>query len=73
MKSFLFLSGNDKPVYDLRKKQSSRQSLEFFCCKYFHIICVTILIFLVIIFCIVCYMIVGVSAVDSGAYYYHMV
>ena len=73
MKSFL--SDDKQPVYDLRKQSNVPLSykVEEFCQKHFHTLCILMIIFLLIIFCIVCYTIVGISAVDSGAYYYHMV
>ena len=63
------------PKHDLRKKPTSddaRKSLNEFFQRNFYIICVASIIFLLIVFVIVCYAFVGVSAVESGTVYNHI-
>ena len=63
------------PKHDLRKKPTSDDALKFlneFLGRHFYIICVLAIIFLLIVFVICCYMIVGISAVDSGVTYNHL-
>ena len=63
------------PKHDLRKKPTSddaKKSLNDFLQRNFYIICVLAIIFLLIVFVIVCYMVVGVSAVESGTVYNNM-
>lgn len=58
---------NKKPTHEDRMK-----NLNCWIEMNFHIICVTAIAILLIIFVIVCFMTVGVSAVESGKYYYHL-
>ena len=61
--------------YDLRKKPTSddaMKGLNEFLQRNFYIICVLAIIFLLIMFVICCYMIVGMSAVESGVTYNHI-
>ena len=60
------------PKHDLRKRPTSddaMKSLNEFLQRNFYIICVASIIFLLIVFVIICYLLVGVSAVESGAVY----
>ena len=72
----ILLNGTDNvPKHDLRKKPTSDdaiKSLNDFLQRNFYIICVASIIFLLIVFVIVCYMVVGVSAVESGTVYNNM-
>ena len=71
----LFGTSRNVPKHDLRKKPTSDdaiKSLNEFLQRNFYIICVLAIIFLLIVFCTVCYMLVGVSAVESGTVYNHM-
>ena len=71
----LFGTSKNVPKHDLRKKPTSddaMKSLNEFLQRNFYIICVLAIIFLLIVFCTVCYMLVGVSAVESGTVYNHM-
>jgi predicted RND superfamily exporter protein len=71
----LFGTSKNVPKHDLRKKPTSDdaiKSLNEFLQRNFYIICVLAIIFLLIVFCTVCYMLVGVSAVESGTVYNHM-
>jgi len=66
----LILGNRNVPKHDLRKKPTSDdaiKSLNEFLQRNFYIICVASIIFLLIVFVIVCYALVGVSAVESGA------
>ena len=63
------------PKHDLRKRKTSDDaimSLNMFLQKNFYIICVLAILFLLIVFVIVCYALVGVSAVESGTIYNHI-
>ena len=63
------------PKHDLRKKPTSNDAmkgLNEFLQRNFYIICVLAIIFLLIVFVICCYLVVGVSAVDSGVTYNHL-
>ena len=56
----------------LHKKPTREDYLKKFNCwiqRNFYIICLAAIVFLLIIFVIVCYMLVGVSATESGTYY----
>lgn len=71
----LFGTSKNVPKHDLRKKPTSDdaiKSLNEFLQRNFYIICVLAIIFLLIVFCTVCYMLVGVSAVESGTVYNHI-
>ncbi len=72
---FLLVGNQDVPKYDLRKKPTSddaMKGLNEFLQRNFYIICVLAIIFLLIMFVICCYMIVGMSAVESGVTYNHI-
>ena len=63
------------PKHDLRKKPTrndNMRKLNRFIERNFYIICVLAIIFLLIMFVVVCYSIVGVSAVESGVPYNHI-
>jgi predicted RND superfamily exporter protein len=63
------------PKHDLRKRNTSddaMKGLNEFLQKNFYIICVLAILFLLIVFVICCYMVVGVSAVESGTVYNNM-
>ena len=71
----LILGNKNIPKHDLRKRKTSddaMKSLNMFLQKNFYIICVLAILFLLIVFVIVCYLLVGVSAVESGAVYNNM-
>ncbi len=71
----LFGTSKNVPKHDLRKRNTSEdamKSLNEFLQRNFYIICVLAILFLLIVFCTVCYMLVGVSATDSGAMYNSM-
>ena len=71
----LFGTSKNVPKHDLRKKPTSDdaiKSLNEFLQRNFYIICVLAIIFLLIVFVIVCYALVGVSATDSGTMYNSM-
>jgi hypothetical protein len=71
----LFGTSKNVPKHDLRKKPTSDdaiKSLNEFLQRNFYIICVLAILFLLIVFVICCYMVVGVSAVDSGITYNHI-
>ena len=60
------------PKHDLRKKPTrndNMRKLNRFIERNFYIICVLAIIFLLIMFVVVCYAIVGVSATESGVTY----
>ena len=62
------------PKHDLRKKptrEDHMRTLNCFFQRYFYIFCIIAIIFLLIVFVICCYMIIGMSAVDSGTLYNH--
>lgn len=68
------LFGTKGPVYDLRKKPTKEDYIRNFNCwvqRNFGIIVFLTMIALLVIFVIVCYMFVGVSAVESGNVYNH--
>jgi len=68
----LILGNRNVPKHDLRKRNTSddaMKSLNEFLQKNFYIICVLAILFLLIVFVICCYIIVGVSATDSGVTY----
>ena len=71
----LFGTSKNVPKHDLRKKPTSEDAiieLTHFLQRNFYIICVLAIIFLLIVFVIVCYALVGVSATDSGTMYNSM-
>jgi hypothetical protein len=71
----LILGNRNVPKHDLRKRNTSddaMKGLNEFLQKNFYIICVLAILFLLIVFVICCYMVVGVSAVDSGITYNHI-
>lgn len=71
----LILGNRNVPKHDLRKRKTTSdamKSLNSFIERNFPIICLASILFLLIMFVIVCYAIVGVSATESGAVYYHM-
>jgi uncharacterized membrane protein len=71
----LILGNRNVPKHDLRKRNTSddaMKELNEFLQKNFYIICVLAILFLLIVFVICCYMVVGVSAVDSGITYNHI-
>ena len=71
----LILGNRNVPKHDLRKRNTSddaMKGLNEFLQKNFYIICVLAILFLLIVFVICCYMVVGVSAVESGTVYNNM-
>lgn len=52
-------------------REDYRRDVNYFVTRNFGLISVLAVIFLLIMFVFVCFMIVGVSAVESGNYYYH--
>lgn len=72
---FIYGTGEPVPKHDLRKKpnqEDAMKSLNDFLQRNFYIICTLAIIFLLIMFVICCYMIVGTSAVESGVTYNHI-
>lgn len=70
----VLLFGTKGPIYDLRKKPTKEDYIRNFNCwvqRNFGIIVFLTMIALLVIFVIVCYMLVGVSAVESGVYHNH--
>ena len=70
----VLLFGTKGPVYDLRKKPTKEDHIRNINCwiqRNFGIIAFATIIVLLAIFVIVCYMVVGVSAVESGTYHNH--
>ncbi len=66
---------NNRPKHDLRKpatREDHVRSIECFIQRHFYILMMLFLAVLLITFVIVCYMIVGVSAVESGTVYNHL-
>ena len=66
----LILGNRNVPKHDLRKRKTTSdamKSLNSFIERNFPIICLASILFLLIVFVIVCYALVGVSAVESGA------
>ena len=71
----LILGNKNVPKHDLRKRKTTSdamKSLNSFIERNFYIICLASILFLLIMFVIVCYAIVGVSAVESGTVYNHI-
>lgn len=63
------------PVNDLRKKPTREdhiRNIECFIQRHFYIIMMLFLAILMITFITFCYMLVGVSAVESGTIYNHI-
>jgi len=68
----LILGNRNVPKHDLRKRKTTSdamKSLNSFIERNFYIICLASILFLLIMFVIVCYAIVGVSATESGIQY----
>ena len=72
---WILLVGTPTPKNDLRKqadKHDFKRNLNHFIERNFNIIALAAIAILLIIFCIVCFWIIGVSAVESGTVYNHM-
>ena len=54
-------------------KEDYIRNLNLWCQRNFYIICISAIVFLLIIFVAVCFAVVGVSATESGGYYYHLI
>ena len=66
------VTGTPTIKHDLRKKPTREDLLRGINCwiqRNFYIICLAAIVFLLITFVMVCYMLVGVSATESGTYY----
>lgn len=66
----LLVGNSNNPVNDLRRKPTREDYLRTLNCwveRNFYIICLAAILFLLLIFCILCFLIVGVSATESGA------
>lgn len=66
------VTGTPTIKHDLRKKPTHRDLHKEVNCwihRNFYIICLAAIVFLLITFVIVCFMIIGVSATESGTYY----
>ena len=72
--NFILFAGTPTAKHDLRKKPTREDHLRDFNCwieRNFYIIALAAIVFLLITFVIVCFAVVGVSAVESGNYYNH--
>ena len=71
----LLFGAKNAPVYDLHKKPTREDFRRNFNCwvqRNFGIIAFATIIVLLLVFVLVCYMLVGVSAVESGTYHNHL-
>lgn len=74
---YLLIFGNttNKPVYDLRKKPTREdhyRDFNLWIQRNFYFICLATILVCLVVFIISCYLLVGVSAVESGTVYNHM-
>lgn len=53
-------------------KEDYQRDLNLWVTRNFGLVALATIIFLLIFFIIICYMIIGVSAVESGTYYNHL-
>lgn len=67
----LFINHETKPVR-LQKQKSLKDELKGFVDVNFNYIALALIIFLIIFFVWFCFFITGLSAVESGNYYYHL-
>ena len=69
------ITGTPTAKHSLHKKPTKtdlQRSLNCWIARNFYIICFAAIAILLIIFVIVCYAIVGVSATESNMHYYHL-
>lgn len=70
----LLFETQEGPKYDLRRKptkETYKYKVNLWVQRNFYIICIAIIILLFVAFVGFCFMIVGVSGVESGTYYNH--
>ena len=60
-----------RPTNDLHKKVGLKEQIEAYLIRYAHIIVPILFLMMIILFVILCYALVGVSAVESGVQYNH--